>query len=77
MDLNLNLETVVNDAESAAAAQAAAAERRGGGAFGAPLMGGGRLPSLRGNVTPPGNGEEVNLPAPPAPEPPSDPPDDQ
>jgi general secretion pathway protein C len=74
MDLNLNLETVVNDAESAAAAQGA--ERRGG-AFGAPFMGGGRLPSLRGNVNPPGNGDEANLPAPPAPEPPSDPPDEQ
>ncbi len=76
MDLNLNLETVVNDAESAAAAQAAGAERRGG-AFGAPFMGGGRLPSLRGNVNPPGSGDEANVPAPPAPQPPSDPPDHQ
>ena len=47
-NLNLNLETVVNDAESAAA-QSAAAERRGG-AFGGPLGGGGRLPGLAGGA---------------------------
>jgi general secretion pathway protein C len=77
LDLNLNLETVVNDAESAAA-QAAAAERRGG-AFGAPFMGGGRMPGLRGNIGAPatGGGDEGNIPAPPNPEPPSDAPDDQ
>jgi len=75
MDLNLNLETVVNDAESAAATQAAGAERRGG-AFGAPFMGGGRLPGLRGNVNPQGNADEAAAPAPPAPEPPSDAPED-
>jgi general secretion pathway protein C len=77
LDLNLNLETVVNEAESAAA-QATGAERRGG-AFGAPLMGGGRLPGLRGNISAPatGSADEANVPAPPIPEPPSDAPDDQ
>jgi general secretion pathway protein C len=77
LDLNLNLETVVNDAESAAA-QAAAAERRGG-AFGAPFMGGGRMPGLRSSIGAPatGTGDETNVPAPPNPEPPSDTPDDQ
>jgi len=77
LDLNLNLETVVNDAESAAA-QATGVERRGG-AFGAPLMGGGRLPGLRGNISAPaaGSTDEANVPAPPIPEPPSDAPDDQ
>ncbi len=77
LDLNLNLETVVNDAENAAA-QANAAERRGG-AFGAPLMGGGRLPGLRGSIGTPatGSGDEAGVPAPPNPEPPSDAPDDQ
>jgi general secretion pathway protein C len=77
LDLNLNLETVVNDAESAAA-QATAAERRGG-AFGAPIMGGGRLPGLHGGISAPaaGSGDEASVPAPPNPEPPSDAPDDQ
>src|SRR5260221_55539 len=77
LDLNLNLETVVNDAENAAA-QANAAERRGG-AFGAPLMGGGRLPGLRGSIGTPatGSGDEAGVPAPPNPEPPSDAADDQ
>jgi len=46
-NLNLNLETVVNDAENAAA-QSAAAERRGG-AFGGP-PGGNRFPGLGGTV---------------------------
>lgn len=78
LDLNLNLETVVNDAETAAA-QATAAERRGG-AFGAPLMGGARLPGLRGSIGAPpatGNGDGANAPAPPTPEPPTDAADDQ
>ena len=81
MDLNLNLETVVNDAESAAA-QAATPERRGG-AFGAPFVGGGRLPGLRGSIAAPaagagtGTGDEASTPAPPVPEPPSDAPDEQ
>jgi general secretion pathway protein C len=89
MDLNLNLETVVNDAETAAAqaaaaqaagAAAAATERRGG-AFGPPFMGGGRLPGLRGSIgapaTAPGTGDEASAPTQPVPEPPSEAPDDQ
>ena len=47
-DLNLNLETVANDAENAAGAAA----RRGVGA-GGPLGGSNRLPGLGGNASPP------------------------
>ncbi len=69
LDLNLNLETVVSDAESAAA-QAAQATRRGG-AFGGPLNGGGRVPGPGSSVAAPGpidNGAAAP-PPPPDPEP--------
>ena len=65
-DLNLNLETVVNNAENAAN-QAATAEKRGG-AFGGPLggTGAGRVPGLRGSVSSPGLIDGGDAPAPPA-----------
>jgi general secretion pathway protein C len=73
-ELNLNLETVVNDAENAAT-QAAAAELRGG-AFGGPMGGGGGFPGLHGRVSAPGigigdgNGDEADaVDPPPDPEP--------
>jgi general secretion pathway protein C len=73
MDLNLNLETVVSDAENAAT-QAAAAARRGG-AFGGPL-GGNRFPGVVGGVPAPGPADEANA-TPPADEPPERAPSDQ
>lgn len=63
-NLNLNLETVVNDAESAAA-QAATAERRGG-AFGGPIGSGSHFPGLAGSVSAPGPVDQGNAAAPPA-----------
>ena len=64
VDLNLNLETVVNDAENAAT-QAAAAARRGG-AFGGPLggTGVGHIPGL-GGVGSPGLTDDGNAAPPP------------
>ena len=50
-DINLNLEKVANDAESAAA-QGSAMERRGG-AFGGPVGAGGGVPGMRGSVIAP------------------------
>lgn len=73
MDLNLNLETVVNDAENAAT-QAAAAARRGG-AFGGPMGGANRFPGAIGGIVPPGPVDEGNATPPveePAPNAPSD-----
>ena len=69
-ELNLNLETVVSDAENAAA-QAAIAARRGG-AFGGPVNGGSRMPGLGGSVAAPGlidSGGSTPPPAEPQPEP--------
>jgi hypothetical protein len=64
-DLNLNLETVVSEAENAAS-QAAAAARRGG-AFGGPLGGMTRLPGPGGSVGAPGPAEAGgSAPPPPA-----------
>ncbi|MDE2250860.1 MAG: hypothetical protein KGL25_05590 [Gammaproteobacteria bacterium] len=69
-DLNLNLETVLSDAESAAAQNAAAARR--GGAFGGPgsAPGLGRVPGLGGNmaapVPTPAAADETNAPGPQA-----------
>jgi general secretion pathway protein C len=53
-DLNLNLETVVSEAENAAAQSSAAARR--GGAFGGPAAGSGmgRVPGMAGSVAAPG-----------------------
>ena len=74
LELNLNLETVVSDAENAAA-QATTAARRGG-AFGGPVNGGGRMPGLGGSVAAPGlvdSGGSAPPPVEPQPEPaPSD-----
>ncbi len=50
-DLNLNLETVVSDAENAAAQSPTNARR--GGAFGAPLNVGSHLPGLDSSADPP------------------------
>ena len=64
-ELNLNLETVVSDAENAAA-QAAQTTRRGG-AFAGPLNGGGRVPGFGGSGAAPGlidNGAAAPAPAP-------------
>ena len=64
-ELNLNLETVVSDAENAAV-QAAQTTRRGG-AFAGPLNGGGRVPGFGGSGAAPGlidNGAAAPAPAP-------------
>ena len=66
-ELNLNLATVVSDAENAAA-QAAQAARRGG-AFGGPLNGGSRVPGFGGSVTAPGLIDDNSAAAPPPPDP--------
>src|SRR5882672_8825582 len=70
-DLNLNLETVVGEAERAAT-QAAGAARRGG-AFGglAPGAGSGlgRVPGMAGSVAAPGLVDDDNFPPPPPAEP--------
>jgi general secretion pathway protein C len=66
-DLNLNLETVVSEAESAAA-QAAAAARRGG-AFGGPLGGMAHLPGPGGGPGAPAVAEGGDGAAPPPAEP--------
>ncbi len=65
-DLNLNLATVANEAESAAA-QAASAARRGG-AFGGMAGGTGlsRVPGLAGSVAAPGVVDDSNAAPPPA-----------
>ncbi len=65
MDLNLNLETVVSEAESAAA-QGSGLTRRGG-AFGGPAAGSGmgRVPGMAGSVAAPGIVDEDNTPPPP------------
>jgi hypothetical protein len=74
-DLNLNLETVVSEAENAAAQSAAAARR--GGAFGGPAAGSlmGRVPGMAGSVAAPGilntapaPVNDGNAPPPPPPE---------
>lgn len=59
VDLNLNLESIANDAENAAA-QAAVSERRGG-AFGGPVGAGNGIPGMRGSVIAP-----APVPSPPA-----------
>ncbi len=77
-DLNLNLETVVNEAENAAA-QATSAARRGG-AFGGPAAGPvmGRIPGLAGSVAaPPPVGDDNVPPPPPAEAEPENAPSDQ
>jgi general secretion pathway protein C len=64
-DLNLNLETVVSEAENATA-QATAAARRGGafgGLAGGPVMG--RPPGLPGSVPAPVPVDDDNVPPPP------------
>jgi general secretion pathway protein C len=78
-DLNLNLETVVSEAERAAA-QTSGAMRRGG-AFGgglAPGSGMGRVPGMAGSVAAPGVVDDDNAPPPPPAEtPPETTPNDQ
>jgi general secretion pathway protein C len=66
MDLNLNLETVVTEAESAAVQATSAAHR--GGAFGGPAAGPnmGRVPGMGGNIAAPGLVDDENVPLPPA-----------
>jgi general secretion pathway protein C len=61
-DINLNLEAVANDAESAAA-QGSINERRGG-AFGGPLGGGSAIPGMRGSVIAPVPAESSIAPPP-------------
>jgi general secretion pathway protein C len=65
-DLNLNLETVVSEAENAAA-QASSSGARRAGAFGGPAAGPvmGRVPGLNGSVAAPPPVDDDNVPPPP------------